>query len=501
MDQVPVTTSVRVAGLDGAIPAAKPLSLDWSRRYSFRVAIGDTLAVIAMVTAAHLLTFGIADPAVASGAGGDVVTAMKVALVLAVLWMLSLRLLDTRGPRIIGSGATEYGRVLHASILTFGLSLFGAFFLHLEVSRLYAITVFPLGTLALAANRWLWRRWLLARRAKGEYSSRVVLIGSQRSVQQTARDLLANPAHGFQVVGVGLTDGPNEGVLGGTGLPIIGQIDDVPALLDSYGADTVIATNSDHLPAERVREISWALDPERHQLVLAPSITDIAGSRVHLRPVAGLPLLHVETPQYEGPQRIAKRIFDAAVSALLLLALLPLFLLVAVLVKRADGGPVFYTQERVGRDGMTFRILKFRSMYLDADARRAELLAQLAASGEKRLFKMADDPRITPIGKVLRRYSIDELPQLINVLRGDMSLVGPRPALPEEVSDYSSKERRRLVVTPGMSGLWQVSGRSNLGWDDGIRLDLYYADNWSMTGDLIILWRTAKAVLMPEGAY
>ncbi|WP_286276469.1 sugar transferase [Naasia aerilata] len=494
-----MTTSVRVA-LDSTTPLSPPLALDWVKRYAIRVGLGDMLAVVLTVAVAHLLAFGAHNGTMASrGFLNHLVTPLHIGLALAVLWILALRLVDTRASRIIGSGATEYKRVGHASILTFGVFLFGAFFLDLDIARSYAAIAFPVGTVALMANRWLWRRWLLSRRARGEYSSRVVLIGSERSVLQTAVDLSRNPAVGYQVVGVGLTDGPDHGVLRGTTLPIIGGIDDVPNLLDTYGADTLIATNSDRLPAERVREISWGLDPQRHQLVLAPSIADIAGSRVHLRPVAGLPLLHVETPQYEGPQRVAKRIFDVVVSGLILFALLPLFLIVAGLIKRVDGGPVFYSQERIGRDGVAFRILKFRSMYVDADARRAELLAAMA--GERRLFKLADDPRVTPIGKILRRYSIDELPQLLNVLRGDMSLVGPRPALPEEVSDYNSKERRRLVVTPGMSGLWQVSGRSNLGWDDGIRLDLYYADNWSMTGDLVILWRTAKAVLMPEGAY
>ncbi|WP_307807465.1 sugar transferase [Naasia sp. SYSU D00948] len=495
-----MTTSVRVPLDTASATLAPQLALDWSKRYALRVAVGDTLTVLATAAAAHLLVFHTANTAFHSrGVLDGAVTPLHLGLVLVVVWSLALRLVDTRAERIIGSGATEYKRLTHASIFTFGLFLLGAFFLDLDISRAYALIVFPLGTVALMLNRWLWRRWLLRRRAKGEYSSRVVLIGSRGSVLDTARDLMDRPQHGYQVVGVGLTDGPDEGVLSGTGLPIIGRIDDIPSLLDTYGADTLIATNSDRLPAERVREISWGLDPQRHKLVLAPSITDVAGSRVHLRPVNGLPLLHVETPQYEGPQRVAKRIFDVVVAALLLLALLPLLVAIAVLVKREDRGPVFYSQERVGRDGTTFRILKFRSMYMDADARRAELLEKMA--GERRLFKMADDPRVTPIGRVLRRYSLDELPQLINVLRGDMSLVGPRPALPEEVSDYNSKERRRLVVTPGMSGLWQVSGRSNLGWDDGIRLDLYYADNWSMTGDLVILWRTAKAVLRPDGAY
>jgi exopolysaccharide biosynthesis polyprenyl glycosylphosphotransferase len=496
-----VTTTVRVDA-----PSAPPLAfaartpIDWVKRYAIRVAFGDTIAVLASIAGAHLIAFGTVNTAISSRNMLDgVVTPLHMGLVLTVLWSLALQMMDTRAGRIIGSGATEYKRVVHSSILTFGLFLFGAFFLDLDISRSYAIAVFPLGIAAILTNRWLCRQWLLARRAHGEYSSRVVLIGSQRSVLETARDLGRNPAVGYKVVGVGLTDGPDEGTLLGTDLPILGAIDDIPHRLDAYGADTLIATNSDHLPAERVREISWNLHPQRHQLVLAPSITDIAGSRVHLRPVAGLPLLHVETPQYEGPQRVAKRIFDVVVSGAILAVLLPLFLAVAVLIKRADRGPVFYSQERVGRDGESFRILKFRSMYVDADARRADLLAEI--SGERRLFKMKDDPRVTPIGRILRRYSIDELPQLINVLRGDMSLVGPRPALPEEVSDYSSKERRRLAVMPGMSGLWQVSGRSNLGWDDGIRLDLYYADNWSMTGDLIILWRTAKTVLFPDGAY
>ncbi|HEY8589206.1 MAG TPA: sugar transferase, partial [Naasia sp.] len=493
-----MTTSVRV----GTAPAAltPSLSIGWVRRYAARVAVGDLATVTLAVAGAHLLTTGLDNgPLTSTGLlQAASVTPLHVALVLAVVWNLALQVLDTREPRIIGSGSLEYKRVMHASILTFGLGIAGAFFLDLDVSAAFLLTVFLAGTGALVVSRWLWRRWLISRRMRGEYSSQVVLIGSERSVRQTALDLDKNPAHGYRVVGVALTDGPDEGRLDGTRLPIIGGIDEVPALLDSYGADTIIATNSDHLPPERVREISWNLHPQRHQLVLAPSITDVAGSRVHLRPVAGLPLLHVETPQYEGPQKAAKRIFDVVVSGLILLALLPLFTIVSALIRKADGGPVFYSQERVGRDGVPFRILKFRSMYTNADARRAELVA--AAADGRKLFKMADDPRVTPVGRILRRYSIDELPQLINVLRGDMSLVGPRPALPEEVSDYNSKERRRLAVTPGMSGLWQVSGRSNLGWDDGIRLDLYYADNWSMMGDLVILWRTAKAVLQPDGA-
>ena len=209
--------------------------------------------------------------------------------------------------------------------------------------------------------------------------------------------------------------------------------------------------------------------------------------------------MHVETPDHDSPRLHAKRAFDFTIAVAMLTVLAPVLAVIAVLIKREDGGPAIYTQQRVGKDGALFTIYKFRSMYMDADARRAALLAE--ADSGKGLFKMRDDPRVTPIGRVIRKYSLDELPQLFNVLRGDMSLVGPRPALPEEVGIYDDTERRRLVVTPGLSGLWQVSGRSDLAWEDGIRLDLYYVENWSMAADLVILWRTAKTVLFPRGAY
>jgi lipopolysaccharide/colanic/teichoic acid biosynthesis glycosyltransferase len=212
--------------------------------------------------------------------------------------------------------------------------------------------------------------------------------------------------------------------------------------------------------------------------------------------VAELPLIDVETTQ-AGLGLAAKRVFDVVAAAVALVLLAPVLAVIAVLIARDSAGGILYRQERIGRNGEPFSILKFRSMSADADVRRADL----TAGHGKGLFKMADDPRITRIGHVLRRYSLDELPQLVNVLRGDMSLVGPRPALPVEVAEYDSRELRRLGATPGLSGLWQVSGRSDLAWDDGIRLDLHYVDNRSMTMDLHILWRTAKAVVSSSGAY
>ncbi|BDI21933.1 sugar transferase [Herbiconiux sp. L3-i23] len=471
----------------------------WTRAYALRLTLGDAAAVLLAVAGAHVLRFGFDSEAINSvGMLDGLVQQTQVSFALAVIWFTALRVFDTRSRRIIGAGSTEYKRVVDASVLTFVVYLVAAYFLQLSVARSYALIVFPLVTVAILANRWLWRQWLIAKRRRGEYSSQVILVGSPAEVRRTARDLMKQTQHGYRVVGVSLTGANSDTVLSGTDIPVVGSIEQVPGLLAQYGADTVLVTGSEHLSADRVREMSWGLDPLRHQLLLAPSITDVAGSRVHLRPVAGLPLVQVETPNVEGPHLVAKRAFDVTLSGLMLAALLPLFAVIGLLVRRADGGPVFYTQERIGRDGERFRIFKFRSMYTDADARRAALVA---AQGGKGLFKMKDDPRVTPVGKVLRKYSLDELPQLINVFRGEMSLVGPRPALAEEVAEYDDKARRRLVVTPGLSGLWQVSGRSNLEWEDGIRLDLYYVENWSMTGDLIILWRTAKTVLFPDGAY
>jgi exopolysaccharide biosynthesis polyprenyl glycosylphosphotransferase len=212
-----------------------------------------------------------------------------------------------------------------------------------------------------------------------------------------------------------------------------------------------------------------------------------------------LPLIHVTTPTLEGGQRVAKRLFDVCASGVLIVLATPLMAAIALAIKLASPGPVLFKQERVGIQGAHFKMLKFRSMVIDAEQRLSELEHRNEGSGV--LFKIKDDPRITPIGKLLRKYSLDELPQLFNVFAGSMSLVGPRPPLPKEVEGYEKDVRRRLLVKPGLTGLWQVSGRSNLSWQDSVRLDLYYVENWSLAGDVVILLKTARAVFHTTGAY
>ncbi len=233
--------------------------------------------------------------------------------------------------------------------------------------------------------------------------------------------------------------------------------------------------------------------------MLAPSLTDVAGPRIHTPPVAGLPLIHVESPEFRGARKWVKGLFDRTAAGLGLLLLSPVLAMLAVAIKIDSRGPVIFRQKRVGLGGTEFDVLKFRSMVVDAEAMVAELAAHNESDGL--LFKMRSDPRVTRVGNVLRRWSLDELPQLINVVLGEMSLVGPRPPLPTEVAWYDQDVARRLLVKPGMTGLWQVSGRSDLSWEESIRLDLYYVENWSLAADLTILWKTVGAVVGSRGAY
>jgi exopolysaccharide biosynthesis polyprenyl glycosylphosphotransferase len=282
-------------------------------------------------------------------------------------------------------------------------------------------------------------------------------------------------------------------------VPVLGGVADMRRLCDQVGADTVLVARGGYETSQELRRIAWALEGSSIDLVVVPSLTDIAGPRIHMRPVAGLPLLHVEQPQAGAAGGLPKRLFDVVFASLALLVFSPLLMVVAAIVKLQDGGPVFFRQSRVGRDGTPFGMIKFRSMVVDAESR----LEQLRALNEfdDVLFKMQNDPRITSVGRFLRRYSVDELPQLFNVIRGEMSLVGPRPPLPAEVDRYADDVHRRLLVRPGLTGLWQVSGRSGLSWDESVRLDLYYVDNWSMLSDLVIMAKTVRAVLGSAGAY
>jgi exopolysaccharide biosynthesis polyprenyl glycosylphosphotransferase len=311
------------------------------------------------------------------------------------------------------------------------------------------------------------------------------------------RHLEERPADGYVVVASCLPRGdafeePEPEQLGRTEMDIL-------AAVDQYEVDVVAVASDPELAGHSLRKLSWALEQRGVDLIVSPGIVEVAGPRISIRPVAGLSLLHLERPSVSGGPHLLKSLFDRVVGCLLMIGVAPILLVTALMVKFTSRGPVLFKQTRVGRGGERFQMLKFRTMVADAEARKSDLQALNEGNGV--LFKLRDDPRVTKVGKYLRRFSIDELPQLVNVLRGDMSLVGPRPPLPAEVARYAVEDERRMLVKPGLTGLWQVSGRSDLTWEESMRLDLRYADNWSIALDLLILWKTARAVLGRDGAY
>ncbi|POH62218.1 polyprenyl glycosylphosphotransferase [Cryobacterium zongtaii] len=476
---------------------------NWREVYASRLAITDLLVLIWVVFGVQILWFGIAAADVRFGGNLTEVavsyTAISVSIITA--WMVMLGIYGSRGYRVLGTGPQEYRQVADGTVRLFGLVAIVSFLFQIDFARGYILIAFPLGLIVLVFSRWIWRLWLGAQRLDGKFSSRVLLVGSHDSVEHLARELTRQSAAGYLVVGACIPGGFGAEFLPGTKVPVFSDIDKLQEAMAAVEADTVVVSSSDELPPQRMRELSWGLEPGRQHLVVAPSLTDIGGPRIHTRPVAGLPLIHVETPRYEGKRLFAKRTFDLLGASALILILSPFLALIAVSIRLSTPGSVLFRQERVGHNGTPFQMLKFRSMVVDAELQLGALQDQARDKGNSVMFKMKNDPRVTPIGKVLRRYSLDELPQLFNVFGGSMSLVGPRPSLQSEVTEYETHVHRRFLVKPGITGLWQVSGRSNLSWADTVRLDLYYVENWSITGDISILWRTAKAVVSRDGAY
>ena len=474
-----------------AIPRPKRRAT-WPRRYASRLFYSDlivivvTLAIGTFVMAGGLLTS-------VDWPEGPRVPYFLALAVIGILWLITLDAADTRDRHIVGHGVVEYRRIINASIVAFAATVAIVFFLGMSLSRLLIAVVFPVGVLLLLLSRWIWRQWLRRRQHAGTYLHRAVVIGESSKVLHVARGIRRAKSSGYEIVGVVTERGRPDTV---PEFSVLGGVADTERVLDEVDFDALIIVGSDSLDPETMRRLGYAVSDRDIQLIMAPALTDVAGPRLHSTPVAGLPLVQVDFPRMEGAKRFLKRMFDLIGAALFLVVLLPLFLVVAIAIRIEGPGAIIYRQERVGRGGHTIRMLKFRSMTADADD-ELDTLLDLQGKSDKPLFKVNDDPRITRVGRFLRRHSIDELPQLVNVLRGEMSLVGPRPQRASEVALYDDIAHRRLLVKPGMSGLWQVSGRSTLSWEETIRLDLYYVENWSLTQDIIILFRTVRAVVAP----
>jgi len=415
-----------------------------------------------------------------------------------VAWLIMLAGHGAYESRYLGLGSDEFKRVVKAAISLTALVCFVVFVFKLPMSRFVVGTSLPGGMLLTLLGRYAARKVLHGVRRSGRASHRLLLVGSARDVREVLITTRRNGFAGLVPVGVCLTGPSQQGDTMGGNLPVVTGLTEALPAVARLGADMIAVCGSRGVSSDELRRLAWQIEGTGIDLVVAPSLTNIAGPRVHIRPVEGLPLLHVEEPRFGGTEGLVKTAGDRLLAAFGLVVLAPLLAVVAIVIKTTSPGPVFFRQARTGKDGETFRVWKFRTMYVDAEQRLADLLEQNESNGL--LFKVKEDPRITRVGHVLRQFSLDELPQLINVLAGEMSLVGPRP-LPVRDEDFLGDVRRRLVVRPGITGLWQVSGRSNLSWEESVRLDLYYVDNWSLVFDAMILWRTLFVVLRRKGAY
>ncbi|PRY63207.1 Undecaprenyl-phosphate galactose phosphotransferase WbaP/exopolysaccharide biosynthesis polyprenyl glycosylphosphotransferase [Knoellia remsis] len=430
---------------------------------------------------------------------GDLDSNLSIAAVpIVALWLLNLGGTGAWAPHLFGAGSAEYKHVLRASVFAAGWIGIACYLTRFPLSRGFFFLLFVIGVPLLLVGRYALRATLHVLRRRGHLQQKVVLAGTPRQVDEIAGVLHRERWLGLNVLGavVPTPDGSGETP---RGLAVLGPTARTGAIVTSSGADVVLFAGGAVTSAQEMRRAVWELEETGVNILISPSLTDVASDRVRSRPAAGLPLLELEGPSASRPRRMLKRVFDVTVTSMLVLAFAPVLLVVALLVKLGDGGPVLFTQQRVGRQGRPFGVLKFRSMVVGADTLTATMRNKHDV--DHVLSKDEDDPRITRVGRVIRRYSLDELPQLFNVLRGDMSLVGPRPPLQTEVDRYDMDVHRRLTVLPGMTGLWQVSGRADLSWEDSVRLDLYYVDNWSMTQDLLILARTVHAVVSRRGAY
>jgi len=478
-------------------------SFTWQERYARVLAVTDLSSVLAAVLIAQMVRFGVSAPS-ESGASPRY-DYLHVSLVIAACWLGALAISHSRSLRVIGSGVEEFRRVWLATISVFGGVAIVSMLFRLQIARGYLMIALPAGLFLLFASRWAARKVILRlRRNSGKCITRLLVVGSPRSVRDLSAALWREPKSGYQVVGACISRRharDSIGIPGRGSIPVLGDESGVLSAVVASKCDAVAVAANDEVHGKALRDLSWQLEGCEIDLLVVPGLVDVAGPRLHMRPVAGLPLIHVEKPQYSGAKRFQKRAFDIGFASAALLLGLPLLIMIAIAIKLTSKGPVFYRHPRIGLDGKPFEMIKFRSMIVGAESIKGTVAALDGAVSPRDAFKSVNDPRVTWVGRFIRKYSLDELPQFINVLKRDMSIVGPRPQVTREVALYDDDAMRRLLVRPGITGLWQISGRSELSWEDSVRLDLFYVENWSMMADLVITVKTIKVVLNHSGAY
>ncbi|WP_243726621.1 sugar transferase [Actinocrispum wychmicini] len=469
--------------------SVRPMLAGWQRKYQLAVVACDVVVVLAVTAVLAVVT----------GASAPWRTIMSAVLTQVAI-LAGLGGARAWSPSILGDGEEEFRRLyrgMFTALVTLAVSGFAFDFGQL---RPWVFVALPAIALIDFPVRYILRRVLHKRRQAGRCLLPVLAAGGVGTISDLIGRTRGAPHQGWRVEAVCTADGLGIGPDGKVdGVPVVGRIDELTEHVKRGGYRIVAVTADSYWTPRRLQQLAWELEDTNAELVVAPVLMEVAGPRLHVTGVLGMPLLRLSAPVFTGARRVVKEIVDRVGATFLIAVMSPFLLFAALCVKLSDGGPVFYTQRRIGKDGRAFTMVKFRTMVTDADRVRAELLAENEGHGP--LFKMRNDPRVTRVGAILRRYSMDELPQLLNVVAGSMSLVGPRPPLPEETEQYGPDARRRLLVKPGLTGLWQVSGRSDLPWEESVRLDLRYVEDWSLALDALILWKTVRAVLKGQGAY
>lgn len=412
---------------------------------------------------------------------------------LVIAWLVLIMARGGYELRYLGVGSEEFKRLVTATVTLLASISIAAYVLPLAPPLRLVVPSLCIGLMLLLLGRWLLRVWLGRQRVAGRFQQSTLVVGDRLRAAAIEEGFAADPVAGFKVIGtvqppraagqVGITDE---------------WLDDVMAWIRDHNVHAVAVAESAAVDPDLLRRLAWRLEGPRIDLLVSPVLSDVAGPRVSVRPASGLPLLHLDEPSLTGPKRALKRLLDLAVSVPMLILCIPLFALIAVAIKMDSLGRVFYVSDRVGRSGEVFRCVKFRSMHLGADALRDQVIGDPDDDISQRY---REDPRVTRVGGFLRRWSLDELPQLLHVASGSMSLVGPRPVLPDELSLLGDEQQRRHLTKPGLTGLWQISGRKEVSWEDRMRMDLHYIETWSIALDVIILAKTVKAVISGRGAY
>jgi exopolysaccharide biosynthesis polyprenyl glycosylphosphotransferase len=456
---------------------------DYRRLYRL-VAVTDTLAIAFAMVIAYWIRFGVRVPE------RDFLLLLLGAPIVVIGVYTAFHLYDAYR----FTPAEEFRRI----ILAVSLGLTGlvtlSFWSQASFSRSWLAASWALGLILGLGSRRVWHYWIGRAREKGRLSFATLIVGTNEEAEHLA-DVMGRPAFGFRAIGMVTTQATAENT---SRLPVMGSVTDLRDLIRDTGAECVFVASSAMSP-EEMGHVAKAVRLEGVEVRITATMPEVLASRLTVQPLGGLTALSLRPVRLTGTQVVAKRAFDLTVAGIGTLLLSPLFVIIGLAIKLSSPGPVFFRQRRVGHRGRPFTILKLRTMRLGADQMIDELREQHGVDGL--MFKLKDDPRVTPVGGFLRKFSLDEFPQLINVIKGDMSLVGPRPPLPEEVTRYADWQFDRLEVPPGITGLWQVSGRSELSFDDCVRLDLFYIENWSIAYDLYILAKTLPALLSSTGAY